>query len=287
MAPQSSPTVKRRRLAAELRHYRDAAGLTIDDVAERLEWSTAKISRIENSRVSVLPRDVKFLLGVYGLTDRDPAWDVMLTLARESRERGWWHQYGDAVPDWFEVYVGLEADATSISAYHTEFVPGLIQTADYARAITRAKLSDVTDDDLERIVDVRMERQKILTSDDGPHVWFVINEAVVRRVVGGPEVMHRQLDRLMVVADLPRVQLQVLPFEAGAHASMDGSFSILAFPDARDPQVVYMEYLTGALYLEKPSDTDRYRLVVDHLRATALNMDASRVLIAGIAEQLG
>ena len=287
MAPQSSPTVKRRRLAAELRHYRDAAGLTIDDVAERLEWSTAKISRIENSRVSVLPRDVKFLLGVYGLTDRDPAWDVMLTLARESRERGWWHQYGDAVPDWFEVYVGLEADATSISAYHTEFVPGLIQTADYARAITRAKLSDVTDDDLERIVDVRMERQKILTSDDGPHVWFVINEAVVRRVVGGPEVMHRQLDRLMVVADLPRVQLQVLPFEAGAHASMDGSFSILAFPQKSDPQVVYMEYLTGALYLEKPSDTDRYRLVVDHLRATALNMDASRVLIAGIAEQLG
>ncbi|HEX9538350.1 MAG TPA: helix-turn-helix transcriptional regulator [Streptosporangiaceae bacterium] len=287
MAPQSSPTVKRRRLAAELRHYRDAAGLTIDDVAERLEWSTAKISRIENSRVSVLPRDVKFLLGVYGLTDRDPAWDVMLTLARESRERGWWHQYGDAVPDWFEVYVGLEADATSISAYHTEFVPGLIQTADYARAITRAKLSDVTDDDLERIVGVRMERQKILTSDDGPHVWFVINEAVVRRVVGGPEVMRGQLDHLIVAAELPRVQLQVLPFDAGAHASMDGSFSILAFREQTDPQVVYMEYLTGALYLEKPADTDRYRLVVDHLRATALNMDASRALIAGIAERLG
>ncbi len=287
MAPQSSPTVKRRRLAAELRHYRDAAGLTIDDVAERLEWSTAKISRIENSRVSVLPRDVKFLLGVYGLTDRDPAWDVMLTLARESRERGWWHQYGDAVPDWFEVYVGLEADATSIAAYDAEFVPGLMQTDGYARAITRAKLAGVTDEDLTRIVSVRMKRQDLLISDDGPHVWFVINEAVVRRVVGGPEVMRDQLDRLMAVANLPRVQLQVLPFEAGAHPSMDGSFSILAFPESRDPQVVYMEYLTGALYLEKPSDTDRYRLVVDHLRATALNMDASRALIAGIAEQLG
>jgi hypothetical protein len=132
-----------------------------------------------------------------------------------------------------------------------------------------------------------MERQKILSSDDGPHVWFVVNEAVVRRVVGGPEVMRGQLDRLMAVSGLPRVQLQVLPFDAGAHASMDGSFSILAFPEQTDPQVVYMEYLTGALYLEKPSDTDRYRLVVDHLRATALNMDASRVLIAGIAEQLG
>jgi hypothetical protein len=226
-------------------------------------------------------------LGVYGLTERDEAWDVMLTLAREGRERGWWHQYGDAVPDWFEVYVGLEADATSIAAYDAEFVPGLMQTDGYARAITRAKLADVADEDLTRIVSVRMKRQDLLISDDGPHVWFVINEAVVRRVVGGPEVMRDQLDRLMAVANLPRVQLQVLPFEAGAHPSMDGSFSILAFPESRDPQVVYMEYLTGALYLEKPSDTDRYRLVLDHLRATALNMDASRALIAGIAEQLG
>ncbi|MDX6390559.1 MAG: hypothetical protein QOJ73_1622 [Streptosporangiaceae bacterium] len=285
MAPQSSPTVKRRRLAAELRHYRDAAGLTIDDVAERLEWSSAKISRIENSRVSVLPRDVKFLLGVYGLTDADEAWNVMLALARESRERGWWHQYGDAVPDWFEVYVGLEADAASIDAYDAEFVPGLIQTEDYARAITRAKLSDVADDDLARIVGVRMKRQELLTVADGPHIWFVINEAVVRRLVGGRAVMRRQLERLLKVADLPRVQLQIVPFEAGAHPSMDGSFSILAFPESRDPQVVYTEYLTGALYLEKPSDTDRYRLVVDHLRATALGMDASRALIAGIAGQ--
>src|SRR6266851_5426926 len=287
MAPQSSPTVKRRRLAAELRHYRDAAGLTIDDVAERLEWSSAKISRIENSRVSVLPRDVKFLLREYGLTDADEAWGVMLTLASESRERGWWHQYGDAVPEWFEVFVGLEADAASIDSYDAEFVPGLAQTPEYARAITKAKQADVSDDDLARIVSVRTKRQDLLTSDDGPHVWFVINEAVVSRVVGGPEVMRGQLERLMAVADLPHVQLQILPFDAGAHPSMDGSFSILAFPEPRDPQVVYMEYLTGALYLEKPSDTERYRLVVDHLRATALNMDASGSLIARIAEQLG
>lgn len=287
MAPQSSPTVKRRRLAAELRHYRDAASLTIDDVAETLEWSAAKISRIENSRVSVLPRDVKFLLRTYGLSEDHEAWNVMLTLAKESRERGWWHQYGDAVPEWFEVFVGLESDAASIDSYDAEFVPGLIQTEDYAKAITRAKLADVTDDDLARIVKVRMERQALLTSDDGPRAWFVINEAVVRRVVGGPGVMRKQLERLLAVADLPRVQLQVLPFGAGAHAAMDGSFSILGFPEQTDPRVVYMEYMTGALYIEKQPDTDRYTIAVDLMRATALGMDASRALIAGIAEQLG
>jgi transcriptional regulator with XRE-family HTH domain len=136
MPTHSSPTVKRRRLAAELRRYRDQAGMTIEDVASRLEWSSAKISRIENSRVSVLPRDVKFLLTAYELTDQDEAWDVMLTLSRESRSRGWWHQYGDAVPDWFEVFVGLEAEATTIYNSDSEYVPGLLHTKEYARPYT-------------------------------------------------------------------------------------------------------------------------------------------------------
>jgi hypothetical protein len=139
--------------------------------------------------------------------------------------------------------------------------------------------------DLERIVKVRMERQRLLTSAEGPHVWYVLNEAVVRRVVGGREVMKRQIERLLAVADLPRVELQVLPFAAGAHAAMDGSFSLLTFPEPRDPRVVYVEYMTGALYIEKPSDTERYRIAIDHLRASALSMDASRALIASIAEQ--
>jgi transcriptional regulator with XRE-family HTH domain len=285
MAPESSPTVNRRRLATDLRKFREAAGLTIDAVADKLEWSSAKISRIENSRVSVLPRDVKHLLRVYGLTEAHDDWEPMLALSRASRQRGWWHEYAEAVPEFFEVYVGLESDAVSISAYHAEFVPGLAQTEDYASALIRAKLADVSD--LERIVKVRMERQKILTSDDGPSVWYVLNEAVVRRVVGGRAVMKRQLERLLAVADLPRVQLQIVPFDAGAHAAMDGSFSLLTFPEPRDPQVVYIEHLTGALYLEKTVDTERYRLAIDHLRASALSMDASRALIAGIAERLG
>jgi hypothetical protein len=282
----SSPTVKRRRLAAELRHHRDVAGLTIEEVAERLEWSAAKISRIENARVSVLPRDVKFLLTAYGLTEQDETWDVMLTLARESRSKGWWHQHGDAVPAWFEVYVGLEAEAASVSGYDSEFVPGLLQTEEYARAIHRTSLFTATDDEIERRVKVRMARQELLSSADGPEVWVVLNEAAVRRVVGGAATMREQLARLTEAMELPDVTLQVLPFASGAHPSMDGSFIILGFPEVSDPNVVYIEYQTGALYLEKPEEVRRYKLMFDHLRAAALPVDASRALIARVAGEL-
>lgn len=286
MPAYSSPTVKRRRLAAELRRYRDLAGLTIEEVAERLEWSSAKISRIENARVGVLPRDVKFLLGVYGLTDQDEAWQLLLTLARESRSRGWWHQHGDAVPDWFEVYVGLEAEATTISAYDAEFIPGLLQTAEYARAVHRADLLTATDEEAEGRVRVRMARQARLTAGDGPHAWFVLNEAVIRRRVGGRATTHDQLTRLLEAAELPSVTLQVIPFDVGAHPAMDGAFSILGFREGTDPSIVYIEYQTGALYLEKPDEVRRYGLIFDHLRAAALPVDASRALITSRADEL-
>jgi hypothetical protein len=286
MPARSSPTVKRRRLAAELRHYREAASLTIDEVAERLEWSTAKISRIENARVRVLPRDVKFLLTTYGLSSKDDAWDVLLTLARESRQRGWWQQYGEAVPDWFEVYVGLEAEAATISSYDAEFVPGILQTEGYARAVHRAQLPTATEEEIERLVSVRMTRQELLASDDAPDLWLVINEAVIRRLVGGPATMRDQLERLIEASKRPNVTLQVVPFDAGAHPAMDGSFHLLSFPQPSDDQIVYFEYHTGALYLEKPAEVGRYSLMYDHLRASALPVDASRALIARMAEQL-
>lgn len=286
MPARSSPTVKRRRLAAELRRYRDQADLTIEEVADRLEWSSAKISRIENSRVSVLPRDVKFLLSVYGLTEQDDTWELLLSLARESRSRGWWQQYGEAVPDWFEVYVGLEAEATTIAAYDAEFMPGLLQTADYTRAVHKAYLFTATDDEIEQRVQVRMARQARLTTEDAPEVWFVLNEAVIRRKIGGRAVMHDQLTHLGAATELPNVTVQVIPFEAGAHPSMDGAFSILGFPQETDPHIVYIEYQTGALYLEKPDEVRRYRLIFDHLRAAALPVDASRTLIARQADEL-
>ena len=286
MAGRSSPTVKRRRLAAELRHLREAAGLTIDEVAERLEWSTAKISRIENARVSVLPRDVKFLLTVYGLTETDDPWDVLTSLARESRQKGWWQQYGEAVPDWFEVYVGLEAEATTIWEYDAEFVPGVLQTKEYARAVHRAQLMTATADEIDRLVSVRLARQELLTSDDAPQLWLVLNEAVIRRAVGGRDTMRAQLERLIEASNLPNVTLQIVPFSAGAHPAMDGSFNLLSFRDPTDPNIVYIEYHTGALYLEKPADVTRYSLMFDHLRAAALPVDASRDNMARVAEEL-
>jgi hypothetical protein len=262
------------------------AHLTIDEVAERLEWSTAKISRIENARVSVLPRDVKFLLTTYGLTDKDEEWDVFLTLARESRQRGWWQQYGEAVPDWFEVYVGLEAEAATIYGYDAEFVPGILQTEDYAWAVHRAQLIGATNDQINRLVKVRMARQEVLSSSDAPQLWLILNEAVIRRIVGDATVMQEQLGHLIEASRLPNLTLQVIPFNAGAHAAMDGSFSLLSFPEPNDPHIVYIEYHTGALYLEKQAEVERYRLMFDHLRASALPVDASRALMARIAAEL-
>jgi hypothetical protein len=286
MPARSSPTVKRRRLAAELRHHREAASLTIDEVAEQLEWSTAKISRIENARVSVLPRDVKFLLRTYDLSENDDAWEVLLTLARESRQKGWWQQYGEAVPDWFEVFVGLEAEAATIWGYDAEFVPGILQTEEYARAVHRAQLIIATEDEIDRLVRVRMARQELLTSDDAPQVWLILNEAVIRRVVGSAQIMREQLSRLIDASKLPNVTLQVVPFAGGAHPAMDGSFKLLGFPEPSDPNIVYIEYHTGALYLEKAAEVQRYSLTFDHLRATALSVDASRALMARAAEEL-
>ena len=286
MPARSSPTVKRRRLAAELRKARERSGLTIDDVAQRLEWSTAKISRIENAHVTVLPRDVKFLLSTYGLTDSDEAWEPLLTLSRESRQKGWWYQYGDAVRDWFQVYVGLESEAATLNGYDAEFVPGLLQTRDYALAVHRASLPTGTEEEIERYVSLRMERQDLAKSPDGLQTWFVLNEAVLHRRVGGHAVMREQLAWLAEASVLPNVTVQVIPFGGGAHPGMDGQFSILGFPDAADSNVVYIEYQTGALYLESAEEVSRYKLIFDHLRAQALPVDASRALIRRLADEM-
>jgi transcriptional regulator with XRE-family HTH domain len=286
MPARSSPTVKRRRLAAELRRLREEADLTIDDVAERLEWSTAKISRIENARVSVMPRDVRFLLRTYGFDESDTGFEVLLTLARESRQRGWWQQYGEAIPDWFQVFVGLEAEAATIWGYDAEFVPGILQTEEYARAVHRAQLVNASSEEIDRLVRVRMERQELLKSDDAPELWLVLNEAVIRRVVGGRDVMRAQLERLVEASSLPNVTLQIVPFSAGAHPAMDGTFKLLTFPEPNDPHIVYIEYHTGSLYLEKPQEVERFRAAFNHLRATATSMDASRDNMERAAEEL-
>ncbi len=285
MAPHSSPTVKRRRLAAELRRYREASKLTIEQVAERLEWSSGKISKIENARVSVLPRDVKFLLGVYGV-DAGPERELLLSLAKESRQRGWWQQYGGAVPEWFATYVGLEAEASSISAYQAECVPGLLQTRGYAAALHRAALMTATDEEIDQHVTVRLERQSRLSAPDAPQFWAVLSEAVIRRLVGERSVMHEQLVKLAEASATPNVMLQVLPFSAGAHPAMDSAFSIVSFQTPTDSEIVYFEHPTCSLYLEKPDEVARYKLVYEHLRAASLSLDDSRRLLVRAAQDL-
>ena len=285
MAPSSSPTVRRRRLAAELHRLRQASKLTIEQVAESLEWSTGKVSKIENARVSVLPRDARKLLDIYGIIE-GPERELLISLARESRQRGWWQQFGETIPEWFATYVGLEAEATVISAYQAEIVPGLLQTERYAAALHRAELMNATEEEIERHVALRMERQARLRQPDAPQFWIVLNEAVIRRVVGERAVMHEQLLRLADAASAPNITLQVLPFSAGAHASMDSAFSIVGFDPPTDGEVVYFEHPTCSLYLEKPDEVARYRLVYEHLRAASLSLDESRRLIARSAEDL-
>ncbi len=285
MAPSSSPTVRRRRLATELHRLRQASKLTIEQVAETLEWSPGKVSKIENARVSVMPRDVRRLLDIYGIAEGQER-EMLLTLARESRERGWWQQYGEAVPEWFATYVGLEAEASTISAYQAETVPGLLQTQRYAAALHRAALMNATEEEIERHVTVRMERQARLKQAEAPALWVVLNEAVLRRTIGERAIMHGQLMKLAEVADAPNITLQVLPFSAGAHASMDSAFSIVSFDPPTDSEIVYFEHPTCSLYLEKPDEVAQYRLVYEHLRAASLSLDESRRLLARIAEDL-
>lgn len=285
MVPSSSPTVRRRRLAAEMRRLRQASNLTIEQVAETLEWSPGKVSKIENARVSVLPRDARRLLDVYQVTEGAER-ELLLNLARESRERGWWQQYGETLPEWFATYVGLEAEAAAIATYQAETVPGLLQTQRYAAALHRAELMNAAEEEIERHVALRMERQARLTEPDAPQLWVVLNEAVLRRVVGDRVVMHEQLLKLTDAADAPNITLQVLPFSAGAHASMDSAFSIVSFDPPTDGDIVYFEHPTCSLYLEKPAEVARYRLVYEHLRAASLSLDESRRLIARSAAEL-
>lgn len=272
--------MRRRRLGAELRRRRDDAGVTIEMVAERLDCSSSKISRIETGHTSATPRDVADMLAIYGVVG--PEGEELVQIAREARQKGWWHPYSTVLTG---AYVGLEAAAHSVRAYEQQVVPGLLQTGDYAKAMIRSARPDITAEEVERRVRVRLQRQSLLTQDDPIEVWVVLDEAVVSRPVGGDEVMRAQLARLVEAADLPNVTLQILPFEVGAHAGMDGTFTILDFAEARDPGVVYAENATGGLFLEKAEELRKYVFIFDHIRAAALRPEESVAAIAKLAEE--
>ena len=273
-----SPTVRRRRLAAELRRLRDQAKLTIEDVAEKLECSTSKISRMETGHVGVNPRDARELLRLYGVSEDQL--DALVQLAKEARKKGWWHAYNEVFSG---AFVGLEAEASSLRAYQALLVPGLLQTEDYMRAVIRAARPDATPAEVDKRVQARLERQQLLTDVEPPQYWAVIDEAVLCRSVGGDAVMHAQLNWLATRAVLPRVTIQVLPFSAGAHSGMEGPFLILGFPEQADPDVVYVDNTTAGFYLEEPAEILRYTLMFDHLRAAALSPDDTVTRIAEAA----
>jgi hypothetical protein len=249
-------------------------------VAERLSCSASKISRIETGHTSATPRDVQHLLEVYGVCGVDA--DELLQISWEARQKGWWHPYSTVLTG---AYVGLEAAARSVRAYEQQVVPGLLQTEAYARAMFRAARPDITDEDADRRVRVRMGRQSLLTQDDPLNLWVVLDEAVVSRPVGGDAVMRAQVARLLEAAELPNVSLQVLPFSVGAHAGMDGTFAILNFPESGDPDVVYAENATGGLFLEKHDELRKYSFIFDHISAAALREDHSVALLSELAKE--
>jgi transcriptional regulator with XRE-family HTH domain len=283
MATALSPTVRRRRLALELRHLREAAKLTCEEVAERLECSASKVSRIETGRVSVSPRDVRDLLEIYDVPEDQR--EGLVQLARESRQKGWWHAFGDSVHPLFATYLGLENAASQIRLYKGIRIPTLLQTEDYARAIHAAGLNAGQFSNDERQFALQMERRRQATTNP-PRVWAVIDEAALRRQVGGPEVMRQQLEHLCEVSAGPNLFLQVIPFTRGAYVAQDQQFVILSFADPVDPDVVCMGYATGCLWIEDMAEVDRYNLFFRHLQAAALSFDDSVALMTSVLKEL-
>jgi transcriptional regulator with XRE-family HTH domain len=267
--PRAAPGVLRLLLGTQLRRLREAAGVTPEQAGYEIRASRSKISRMEHGRVGFKQRDVADLLTLYGVTD-DLTRSGVLSLAQQANAQGWWRQYGDILPDWFEAYLGLEAAAALIRTFELQFVHGLFQTEAYARAVTMLGHRAASADEIDRRVSLRMKRQDLLQGPGAPRVWSVMDEAALRRPVGGREVMREQLSRLIEVAGLPRVTVQVVPFRRGGHAGAGGSFTVLRFGQPDLPDVAYIEQLTSALYLERRADVDHYMEVMNRLSAEAL-----------------
>jgi transcriptional regulator with XRE-family HTH domain len=279
------PTVRRMLVGAQLRRLRTDLGLSRAEAAEAIRASEWKIHRLENGQVGFKRRDLVDLLTFYGVTDPDQV-EELLAMAAEANSPGWWQPYGDLLPAWFRAYVDLEAAAGLIRTYEGQLIPGLLQTDDYMRALVHGAHLDDSGEEVGRRVRLRMARQMLLTREQPPRLWAVVDEAALRRPVGGKEVMRGQLERLVEATKLPNVILQVLPFGSGAHPAMVGSFSILRFPDQELPDVVYLEHLTSAIYLNKPDEVDQYLHVMEGICVRAAAPDRTVELLDEILEEL-
>ncbi|MGW1590089.1 helix-turn-helix domain-containing protein [Streptomyces sp. NPDC002386] len=283
---QNGPAVRRRKLGAELRALRTGAGLTSGEAALLVGWHQSKVSRIETGASGVRPADVRLLLDAYEVHDRQLR-DMLLMLTGSEDAGGrnrWWHAYRGVLPPTYRDFISLESQASGMRTLETTVVPGLLQTPEYARAVTRAAVEGVDEERLDALVEVRLARQDVLRSEPPLELTAVLDEAVLRREVGGPEVMARQRERLVEAARLPQVRLQVLPFTAGAHVGLTGPFVIFSFPSTSDLDVVVLDQLTSSLYLERKEDLMAYAEAFDTLQFHALSPEESSDYIAGIGD---
>jgi transcriptional regulator with XRE-family HTH domain len=281
---RSGPTVLRIALGAHLRRLREASNITTEEAAEAIRATHSKISRLERGRSAAKQRDVADLLRLYGVTDQAEC-DELMALTREASMPGWWQQYSDILPRWFELYVGLEKAASVIRAYEVQFVHGLLQTEEYARAVVLIANAHAPQEEVERRVSLRMQRQQLLTQPDPPQLWAVLDEATLRRSPGGPRIMRAQLQHLLELTDLPNVTVQIVPFRVGPHAAAGGPFTLLRFPEPDLPDIVYLEQLNSALYLDQPEDVSDYMAVMEHLCVQATPASATRDVLRALIRQ--
>ncbi|MGX1804391.1 helix-turn-helix domain-containing protein [Nocardia sp. NPDC055321] len=278
---ERGPTALRIAVGGQLRKLREENKITREAAGEHIRGSHAKISRLELGRTGFKERDIRDLLSLYGVSDPGEL-EQFLDLVRKANQPGWWHRYSDLLPSWFETYLGLEHAAKSIRTYEGQLIPGLLQTADYARSVVALG----HDEDGERRVSLRRHRQELLTREGAPTFWAVLDESVLRRPVGGPTVMRGQLEYLHEISLLPNVTIQVLPYAAGGHAAAGSSFTMLRFAESELPDIVYLEQLTSALYLDRREDLELYRQVMDQLSVQAEPPERSREFLREIADSL-
>jgi transcriptional regulator with XRE-family HTH domain len=281
-ARRQTPTVRLRRLAAELRGLRTAAGLTREEVSEQTNINSATLYRLETAKVRPQRRTLLALLDIYGVTDEEQRTNL-IALSRQATQLGWLQAYENELPELYTTYISFEAEARSVRNYESLFVPGLLQAEGYARAVIAGATPIAGADYVDSRVEARMQRQASLTKKSPLSLWAIVDEAALHRLVGGPAIMVEQLGRLVEASKQPHITLQVLPFGIGAHPGMPGSFAMMDFPDTADPELVYIDSMAGDLFLEREADVRRFTVIFEHLRAAALNPADSARLIADIA----
>jgi transcriptional regulator with XRE-family HTH domain len=277
------PTTRRRQIGADLRRLREAKGLTLEEAGARVGISKATLSRYETKEGTVKWPAVDALCREYGASDEERL--ALVELAKGAKIQGWWRSLADPIPESMNLMLTLEDEVVREDHYACMYVPGLLQTRAYAEAVHRASEVQCPEREVQHMVDIRMKRQELLERDEPPHIWCVIDEAAIRRRVGGGQVMREQLKHLLVVAQRPNVTIQVLPFSTGAHAASVGSFAILR-GQSPELDVVYMDLLGGGLFMEKPQELERYRLAFEYLSAQALDLESSAELVGRISQEM-